>query len=316
MVGDVALDRYLHIDPSLVETSIETGRVVRNVVSARSQGGAAGNVLANLAALRPASLTLVGCCGDDGEGYELRRSLEAAGADLEHFLTVDGRMTFTYVKPMLMHPDRPPEELDRLDLRPREAAPRELQERIIEHMRAAVEKADVIVAMDQAPEPECSLLSRRVKDALAELARAHPSKVFLADSRSDVRDFRDVRVKVNESELRACLGAGASTDVSDLAVGLSREIGRDVFVTLGERGILAVSKGKAALAPGLAVEAPIDIVGAGDTALANLAMALGAGASPIEAARIANAAASVVVGKIGTTGTAAINEIADALQQA
>ena len=74
-MGDFFLDRYLHIDPAKAETSIETGLTVYNVVEVRSQPGAAGTILNNLVALGIREIHAVGFCGDDGEGYELRRAL-------------------------------------------------------------------------------------------------------------------------------------------------------------------------------------------------------------------------------------------------
>jgi len=314
LVGDIALDRYLHIDPSLAETSLETGLPVHNVVAVRPQPGAGGNVLANLAALGPASLAAVGVCGDDGEGLELRRALVADGVDLDHFLVRPDRMTFTYTKPLLVRPGRPPEELSRLDLRSRTPTPPALEEALIAHLGRAADATDVIVAMDQAPEPAHGVLTRRVKAAIGDLARAHPEKVFLADSRNAVGDFAGVRIKVNRSELaRHFAVAEAQADLAMLAVRWARELGREVFVTLGEEGILAATHDHVFREPGVAVEPPLDVCGAGDAVLATLAMALGAGASPAEAAALGNLAGAVVVKKIGTTGTATVEEMAAVL---
>ncbi len=79
MVGDFFLDRYLHIDPSRAEVSIETGLTVYNVVDVRPQPGAAGTIVNNLVALGIGEILAVGFCGDDGEGYELRRALARHG---------------------------------------------------------------------------------------------------------------------------------------------------------------------------------------------------------------------------------------------
>jgi bifunctional ADP-heptose synthase (sugar kinase/adenylyltransferase) len=357
LVGDIALDRYLEIDPALAETSIETGLPVRNVVAVRPQPGGGGNVLANLAALGPKALQAVGCSGDDGEGFELRRALAAAGVGLKHFLTRPDRMTFTYTKPLLMHPGRPPEELSRIDLRSRRPTPPALEDALIVALGAAVARADVIVAMDQVPEPPCGILTRRVKAALADLAAKHQRKVFIADSRTSISDFAGVRIKVNRSELARHFGvaeekpasdlrggtpdidlrggspdpprpegrnprggsgepprqlasvAEAGVDVQAQALEWSRQIGRDVFVTCGEDGIVAASGGRAVHVPGVPVEPPIDVVGAGDSVLASISMALAAGATAEEAAMLGNLAGSVVVKKLGTTGTASVGEI-------
>src|SRR5438128_12441229 len=77
VVGDFCLDRYLEIDPAKQEISIETGLPVHNVVHVRSQPGGAGTIMNNLAALTVGQIVPVGFCGEDGEGYELRRALAA-----------------------------------------------------------------------------------------------------------------------------------------------------------------------------------------------------------------------------------------------
>src|SRR2546428_4668974 len=116
VVGDFCLDRYLEIDPGKREISIEAGLPVHNVVQVRSQPGAAGTILNNLVALGIQRLVPVGFCGADGEGYELRRALASRpGVDLQHFIETDQRRTFTYCKPLVLHPGKPPAELNRLD---------------------------------------------------------------------------------------------------------------------------------------------------------------------------------------------------------
>jgi len=310
VVGDIALDRYLEIDPALAETSIETGLPVHNVVAVRSQPGGGGNVLANLAALGPKGLAAVGVSGDEGEGMELRRALAAMGVDLAHFLTRADRTTFVYTKPLLAHPGRPPEELSRLDLRSRTRTPPALEDEIILGLTAAVREADVVIAMDQVPEPANGVLTPRVKAALAALARAYPGKVFVADSRTSIGDFADVRIKVNRSELARHFGAAEDeADFEGMALRWSAEIGRDVFVTLAADGILAASGRRTVHVPGIPAEPPIDIVGAGDSVLASIAMTLGAGATAFEAAELGNLAGAVTVKKIGTTGIATVAEL-------
>jgi len=311
LIGDIALDRYLHIDPALAETSIETGLPVHNVVAVRPQPGAGGNVLANLAALRPRTLAAVGFSGDDGEGLELRRGLETLGVDLRHFLGRRDRMTFTYTKPILARPGRPPEELSRLDIRSRTPTPAELEDALIAALRVAATDADVIVAMDQVPEPQSGVLTRRVKAALGDLAKARPAKVFIADSRTSIGDFAGVRIKVNRSELARHFGAAVEgADVEALAARWSRELGREVFVTMGEEGVLAADGDCVARVPGIPLKPPIDSVGAGDSCLASIAMALAAGATPAEAAELGNLAGAITSKKIGTTGTATVEELA------
>ncbi len=316
LVGDVALDRYLEIDPAIEETSIETGLPVWNVVRVRPQPGAGGNVLANLAALAPKHLSAVGCRGDDGEGFELRRALEALGVDLAHFHTRSDRTTFAYLKPLMWNAESPPEERNRLDLRSRTPTPRDLEDAIIAGLTETIARADAVVAMDQVPEPGCGVLTPRAKEALTDLAEAYPDKTIVADSRTAAGDFSGVSVKVNLRELADHFSASdEDLDPEALAARWSGDLGRPVFVTLGQEGLLVADGDRATHVRGVPADPPIDEVGAGDTVLANVAMALAAGASAAEAAELANLAGGVVVKQVGTTGTATV-EAMDEMRRA
>ena len=311
VAGDFCLDRYLDIDPAIEAVSLETNLPAHQVVDVRAQGGGAANVLANVAALAPAAVHAVGVAGQDGEGHELAGVLGRLGAGMDHFIRTGRRKTFTYTKPLVMRP-RGPQELSRLDIRDRSPMPEALVEEIIAKLRAAAAEVDVVVLMEQVPDSRSGVLSAPVKQAVAELARQAGEKVFLADSRCDVLGFAGVDIKINRDELhRSSHGRG---DDAQLAGQLAGQIGQRVFVTLGPDGILAAEPdGKVHRAAGVRLAGPIDIVGAGDCVLAHLAMALAGGASVGEAVELANLAASIVVRKIGTTGTATAAELAEAL---
>src|SRR5437016_12539830 len=80
VVGDLFLDRYLDIDGTLTEPSLETGLDAYQVVRVRAYPGAAGTVINNLAALGVGRICPVAVIGDDGEGHELRQALGALEA--------------------------------------------------------------------------------------------------------------------------------------------------------------------------------------------------------------------------------------------
>jgi bifunctional ADP-heptose synthase (sugar kinase/adenylyltransferase) len=90
-----------------------------------------------------------------------------------------------------------------------------------------------------------------------------------------------------------------------------------VFVTMAERGILGVAQdGRYEHVPALPIHGPIDIVGAGDAVTANLTAALASGASMREALELANAAASVVIHQLGTTGVSTVDQLGSSLRSA
>lgn len=315
VVGDFCLDRYLEIDPARGETSIETGLPVHNVVRVRAQPGGAGTILNNLVALGVGEIVPVSFCGDDGEGYELRRELAARpGVRLDHFVTTTDRRTFTYCKPLLVEPGRPPVELNRLDAKNWTPTPASLESILARSLREVIPIVDAVVVLDQVEQPGTGVVTRALLDLLGELAAAHPHLPVLADSRRGPRGWPPVSFKMNAAELASLLGREGSltlTEVKASAAELAARNGRPVFVTLSEHGLLGASpEGVVEHVPALPVRGPIDIVGAGDSVTANLASALPAGASIREALELAAVASSLVIHQLGTTGTASIAEIA------
>ena len=313
VVGDICLDRYLEIDPARAETSIETGLPVHNVVDVRAQPGGAGTVVANLAALGVGRIDLVGYCGDDGEGYELRRALQRLpGACMDYFFSAEARRTFTYCKPLLMEADGP-RELSRFDSKNWSPTPPQLSMRLAEGVDALAAQADAVIALEQTDRAETGAITQAVLDALARLAHQRPDVPVLADSRRGLSTFPPLNFKMNGAELAALIGAPTLPDRPELQAAVAawaRRCGRSTFVTLAEDGMVAAdADGALCQVPALPLRGPIDIVGAGDSVTANLAAVLAAGATTEEACRIAMAAASHTVHQLGTTGAASVADI-------
>jgi rfaE bifunctional protein kinase chain/domain len=312
IVGDFFLDRYLHIDLAKNETSIETGLTVYNVVEVRSQPGAAGTILNNLVTLGVGEILPVGFCGEDGEGYELQRALAAqVGVNLENFLTTPARRTPVYCKPLVLEPGRPPRELNRLDSKNWSPTPLDVQRDLAGRLRELSSRVDALLLLDQVELAETGVVTDVVKSAVS-MAMVDSDLVMLADSRRGLSDFAHVILKMNAAELARTTGRPV-TDSDALrreAALLAARQGQPVFVTLAEDGILGVAPdGHQDHLPAHPVRGPIDIVGAGDAVMANLAAALAAGASVREAMELAMAAASVVIHQLGTTGTAAVSQV-------
>src|SRR2546423_13195639 len=150
VVGDFCLDRYLEIDPSKEEISLETGLPVHNVVNVRSQPGGAGTILNNLLALGIGEIFAVGFCGEEGEGYELRRAMQGSErVCLGYFYSTPLRRTFTYTKPLLMKVGTPPVELSRLDFKNWSPTPETLECQIGAALKELAPKVDAIILLDQ-----------------------------------------------------------------------------------------------------------------------------------------------------------------------
>ncbi|MBC8324505.1 MAG: carbohydrate kinase [Verrucomicrobia subdivision 3 bacterium] len=304
VVGDYSCDRYLEIDSSINETSIETGLPVHNVTHVRAQPGAAGTVLANLSALGVGELWPVGFCGCDGEGFELQRALEPLpGVNLNYFFESKAQRTFTYCKPLMMEPGRPPRELNRLDSKNWHPTPDALQQKLANAARALAERVDAMIVLDQVDEPETGVVTQSFLTVLDEIKT---QTLVIGDSRRGLKNWPHIIYKINATELARFTEGEPQTAAAELA----QKTGQPVFVSVAEKGIFGVAPdGEVIHSPALTLRGEIDIVGAGDAVTANLAAALASNAELPEALELANRAASIVIHKLGTTGTASVEEI-------
>ncbi len=318
VVGDLFLDRYLHIDRGLDEDSLETGEVAYQVSRVVASPGAAGTVINNLAALGVGVILPVAFIGDDGEGYELLQALgRLKGVSTGHLVTTPERRTPTYTKPMHHHPGREPVEGNRLDIRNRQATPDAVIRALQDQITALWPTLDGVIILDQVGDPATGVITDAMASHLALLAEAEPQVVTLADSRERIGVFRNLALKPNKREaLRAAgLPLDASAGQLDQAILSLAKKGAPVFCTQSEEGILlATSPGKPLnRVSGIEVRGPIDPVGAGDSTSAGIVLGLTAGLSPVEAAALGCLVASITVQKLGTTGTASPQELRAAL---
>jgi bifunctional ADP-heptose synthase (sugar kinase/adenylyltransferase) len=315
LAGDFCLDRYLEIDPGLGERSIETGLPVYNVVRTRPQPGGAGTILNNLVALGVGRVDCAGFCGLDGEGWELLEALRGMpGVCLDGFVQTGERRTFTYTKPLLIEGGGP-RELSRLDMKNWSPTPEEVGSRLASFLEGMAGAADAMIFLDQVDVEGTGVLTAGVLESVRRIGERWPSLLMVGDSRRGLRHFPPVVYKMNEAELCRWAGADGDAGVKEgllevWAAEAARASGRMAFVTRAERGILGANPaGLVERVAALSVEGSIDIVGAGDAVTASLAAGLAAGATMREAMGLAMLAASVVIHKVGTTGTASVEEM-------
>src|SRR5262249_25724593 len=281
----------------------------------RSNPGAAGTVVNNLVALGVKNVCPISVIGDDGEGYELLMALDNLGVETGLISLEENRRTPTYTKPMLHKPGEPPRELNRLDIKNRTPLPGAAEEQVLRALDDGWPQFDALLVLDQVSEAECGVVTTRVRERLAVLGEAQPTKLILADSRQRVGLFRGVSLKPNQEEcLRAVYGPGAEANALALAGNhLARQTGRPLFRTMGDKGMWVADPGNERdplmYVPAYPVSGPVDVVGAGDSSSASIACALAAGLSLSEAAAFGNLVASITIQQIGTTGTATPEQV-------
>jgi D-beta-D-heptose 7-phosphate kinase/D-beta-D-heptose 1-phosphate adenosyltransferase len=281
-VGDLMLDRYVHGEVSRIspEAPIPVLRARRTV----SMPGAVGNVARNVAALGGQAV-LAGGVGDDAAGAELR-ALLADEPGVEAQLTL--QIAPTIIKTRYVAGGQ---QLLRLD--DEEAGARGVETDVFSD-------ASAILLSDYA---KGAVNAALVAEALAEAARSG-APVIVDPKGADFARYGAVDlIKPNAGELAAATGLPTETDAeveAALAALLERTEAKAVVVTRAGRGMSMMRRGEAARHfPGRAREV-FDVSGAGDTGLAALGLALGAGRPLEEAVQFAILASGVVVGKAGT----------------
>ncbi|MBQ6018972.1 MAG: sugar kinase, partial [Clostridia bacterium] len=270
VVGDFCVDVYWRADMTKSELSKETPHFPLPVVSETFSPGAAGNVAANMASLRPALLKCVGVRGDDWRGTLLERALRTKGVSAD-LITEPGRFTNAYCKPLRRGISDTVYEDPRLDFASYEPIGERTEERILTALDELAAQTDVIAVCDQL---RFGAITPRVREKLNRMAQ--DGVKIIADSRYNIDKFRSMFLKPNEYEC-AC-AVGQMPDRFELnAKLLASDSDCTVFETLGEKGSLITNGQFLRRVDAAAVSGEVDICGAGDTFLAALTLALGAG---------------------------------------
>ncbi|MGI6570834.1 MAG: bifunctional heptose 7-phosphate kinase/heptose 1-phosphate adenyltransferase [Caldicoprobacterales bacterium] len=313
IIGDGCLDIYWDADMRLSVLSRETPHFPLPVVRERIYPGAGGNVAANVRSLQAGSTYILSCIGKDWRGESLLSVLAELGIDTRFMLTDDNWITPAYCKPVRQGYSDVKYEDPRIDFENRTALSLDRETELIDNLTALSKEVDVLIVCDQF---NYGVIGERVCTALAELAGQ--GRIVVADSRTRIGLFRNVIIKPNELEARMAVNQGEVSadmnfeDLAEAAVRLYERNSAPVVITMGSGGSLWYSGEKLHRAESIPVEPPIDIVGAGDTFLAAFSCAYGAGFSGPACIAFANLASSVVIQKIGMTGTASPDEIIEA----
>lgn len=307
VLGDLFLDRYLDLDASLTEKSIETGLDAYQVTAVRPSPGAAGTVINNLVAFGIERVSALSVIGDDGDGYELLWALKNYEiVDSRAVFSAAGWKTPTYVKPMLREKGKLPRELNRFDTKNYQPLSSKTEDLLVRGLDRVWPRLDALLVLDQVTSPAHGVVTPRIVKRLAEFGETFPEKPILADSRGRIEMFRSVWLKPNRDE---CLLAFRQiAPQNGTLLNLAKHAGRPVLCTSGDEGIVVAdprqSPPSLTTVPAYPVNGPIDIVGAGDSASAAIACALAAGVSVLEAAAFGNLVASITIQQLGTTGVA------------
>lgn len=304
-LGDVMLDRYLHSD--VVRISPEGPVPVARVVRSDNIAGGVANVARNVAALG-AQATVCGVIGEDAAGRDLEFVLAEDGGIDTRFLVTTERPTTEKIRyvaqgQQLLRADR--EDVRSLTV---------LQEQeIMQILDSSLQDYDVLVLSDYAK----GLLTPSVISHAIHLAKQRNIPVVVDPKSADFSRYAGATVITpNTKETRDATGIDPVDDARAVKAGqkiLTLGKVKAVLVTRAEQGMSLIEHDAPAIHIRATAREVYDVVGAGDTVVATLAICLGAGLPLTEAARLANMAAGIVVQKSGTA-TVSVLELLDAIQ--
>ena len=298
VVGDLVADQFLYGEISRVSREAPV-LILRHERTETVPGGAA-NCVMNLAALG-AQAAIIGVVGDDAAGRALLDKLGAAGVDCRDVETSTHIQTPTKVRILAGQAHSTRQQVIRVDYEGAQLPDTALRERILSRVREQSPTADAVIISDY----NYGVADEQVAATLR-LALAGRDTPVLVDSRFRLAQFPGfASATPNEDEVEQLLGRrlGDPHELKQAAHELLERLGyRSLLVTRGRRGMLLVEAGAAEPLDIEAVGAreAIDVTGAGDTVIAVFALALASGASPPDAAHLANHAGGIVVMKRGT----------------
>ncbi len=310
VVGDLFLDEY--IEGRATRLSREAPVPVLELERRFFVPGGAANPAHNIVALQGRAWQ-VGVVGDDEAGKMLRSALDQAGIDARGLVTDAGRPTTTKTRIMSRSTLRFPQQLARVDHIDRRPVAGETEAAIQTHLRDLTPQTDAMLFSDY----RSGVVTPAVIAAGLDAARAS-QRLITVDSQGNLDAYRGFDlVKCNQSEAEATLRRELVTvrqveeACEDLLDGLRAQY---VVITRGAEGIAGMSRREGFLILPAANRTEVyDVVGAGDTVIAVLTLALAAKIPFSLAVRLANYAAGLVVRKLGNA-TATQQELCWAIE--
>jgi D-beta-D-heptose 7-phosphate kinase/D-beta-D-heptose 1-phosphate adenosyltransferase len=298
VVGDLMLDEYIWGRVSRI--SPEAPVPVVQVTGETYYPGGAANVARNLREFTP-HVAVMGLAGTGTHGGRLVRLLDEAGIDTS---TILRNASPTTVKTRIVARNQ---QVVRVDRESKEPLSAELTASAIAHLDRLMPEVDAVVVADYGK----GFVTQPLADHIVHAARRH-GKILTVDPHphTSIAWQGATAIKPNRTEAFLAAGLPPSDPVlpvtSDSAL---LEAGRrlrrlwdahSLLITLGEHGMLLLEGDAAPYHTPTCAKDIFDVSGAGDTAIAVLTLALAAGATPAEAAQLANRASGIVVGKLGT----------------
>jgi D-beta-D-heptose 7-phosphate kinase/D-beta-D-heptose 1-phosphate adenosyltransferase len=292
VLGDVMLDRFVY--GSVARVSPEAPIAVLEVARTVDSAGGAANVARNVAAIG-ASATLIGVTGDDPWAADLKK-------EIAYSPTIDAHLIVDFERPTTVKTRyvADGQQMLRADREFRTPLSDEVATKLLAQFERSLQYADIVILSDYAK----GVLSDRVTRAAIQAARMANKPVIVDPKAKDLRKYTGATVLTpNRMELQAACGLECGNDQAVESAArpfLDNDICMAMVVTRGKDGMSVVAKGEPVVHLRTMARQVFDVSGAGDTAVAAMSLGLAVGANIVSASTLANLAAGIVVGKLGT----------------
>jgi rfaE bifunctional protein kinase chain/domain len=309
VVGDLILDEYVFGRPGRISREAPV-LILRFTERALGMGGAA-NAANNVHALG-AHVIPIGVVGNDSAGDDLVQLFQAEGVATEGIVVEPRRLTPVKTRIMAGGYQATRQQVVRVDREPRSEPQPATEDALVERLTSLGRHADAVIISDYG----YGTVTPRVLERIRALAR-DSGTIVNVDSRYELPRYVGLTAATpNEAELEALCASPVDGERTVEKAGrqlLERLDARLLLVTRGSRGMALLEReGGSTFLPIHGTDEIADVTGAGDTVISAFTVALAAGATPVEAATLANMAGGIVVMKRGTA-TASATELLLAL---
>lgn len=306
VLGDLMIDEYLwgEVDRISPEAPVPIVSVKRETCTL----GGAGNVINNLVAMG-AKVSVVGTAGTGTTGRMMLDKFNELGVDSGGIIDEPERPTTRKTRVIASN-----QQVLRIDRETKKEISQTTLERLISFISGVASQVDIVIISDY----DKGLVTRQLVRQTVAIARKHGIPVLADPKGLDFTKYSQVSILTpNQKEAGLAAGIDIKTDQDLFLAGARIMANADLerlVVTCGKDGMILFERDKEPIRIASLARQVFDVSGAGDTVISILGLALAAGADFEESAAIANAAAGIVVGKVGTA-TASPEELELALKK-
>ena len=306
VIGDLMIDEYVWGEVERISPEAPV-----QVVAVKNQEytlGGSGNVVNNLMALG-ARVSVLGVTGTGSDGKLLLNQLNSLGVDIRGVIQEPGRHTTKKTRVIAEH-----QQMLRIDRETKKEISPRTYKTLIKHAETIIPEVDVILISDYGK----GLVTRSLIKKLVLIAKKH-KKIIIADPKGlDFTKYAGVNLLTpNKKEAMVASGLEIS-DPNLLAqageILLDKSGIEKLLITCGKDGMVLFEKDKKPFKMGTKAREVYDVSGAGDTVIAVLGLGIAAGLSFKKSVSLANTAAGIVVGKVGTA-TVSPQELLQAINE-